>query len=764
MAYLHFFTNNATTNIVIRAVFLNNLSSNTVPANVYFGNLGVGDGAANVEWVASNVNPVDGSVVTNYLYLNNNYTQGAQTNVPTINGIPDNFTFFSSPVSLSAGLIQVTNTGFPSGFTYPLTSISNFYSYANVQLTSSTVSTNETNPQDFRQLTNLLGQVVMNASNSLTFSGSLIEGMNYTRLNCTNQFNDDGSSPIVTVYSDSYLGVTNGSMTISNLYSSQIPGWSGSVQVWSTDWTNPVVDANGFTTEYKVLLVQSSVNAFNPSYQQDFVLYSSNNVVLSDSLNIYRTLSINCTNLLLTTNTPGNGASSFDGDLNLNNPSMVWANCLPRLSILTNNGAIRSSQIFQFGGGAAQPYLEFVNTGIISNATTVAIVANDAQSSGSITAGNFSVQAQTVSLTNGIIMASGAFSSTSSSLIIGGNYISNGLSMILTATNLLTDTGVTNGNVWVLGAGNTGSSAAGLQLTMLPAVGDLLGTTVTNIAANNANGTKVIDIWAGHDYGASPAGFSNNAALGQLVLDALGSGPKVCCFQFNGVATGGVTNALYVDCLQLADYTTNLDASYNVTNLFFNTNIVIYYAQALKNGVSVAEKLNGKNGNHLRWVPTYAGYFSSTNLVYPPGVTNVENAALAASPDIDSDGDGNPNAFDSTPFFVSAQVNLNIVLTNLPPKSFKILWPTIPLATNNIYYRTNLISGAWLPFTNFNNYYYGANLAVTNALRKNSFISPQPYVPNASLPDNSQVTNVWVFDALTNGPRYYRVLVQPNPY
>ena len=38
-------------------------------------------------------------------------------------------------------------------------------------------------------------------------------------------------------------------------------------------------------------------------------------------------------------------------------------------------------------------------------------------------------------------------------------------------------------------------------------------------------------------------------------------------------------------------------------------------------------KLSHHNGNHLRWVPAYAGTFSSTNLVFPAGVTNTVNAA-----------------------------------------------------------------------------------------------------------------------------------------
>jgi hypothetical protein len=657
----------------------------------------------------------------------------------------------------------VTNTGFPSGFSYPNVAITNFYSYVDAALVSSTLSTNESNPQDYRYWTNWLGRLEFTATNSLTLSKSHIQGMNYLRFTSTNQYNNNGSSTIIAPFADAYLGSTNGNLTISNLISSRIPGWSGSVQAWSTDWTNATPDANGFTYHYKVMLVQSTLNPFNPPLQQDIVLYSSNNVVISDQLNVLRKLSLNCTNLLVTTNGIGVNAASAQGELNLDNYSLTWAGAVPNLRVLTNNGAIRTwNQTFY--GSDVLPYLEFVNSGIISNAEGAYIVAKDVQSGGNFNTGTggFSVLAQTVALTNGVITAATTFTSTSTNLVIGCNLINVGNSMTLLVTNLLTDNGVTNVNIWVVGANNNGfSSADGLLLPILPATANLLGTTVTNIAVN---GTIVSDVWSGHDYGVNPSGYTNNAAVGQLILDARGADPDFTGIQFNGVAANGTTNALYVDCLQLVNYFTNLDAAYNVTNLFFNTNLVIYYAQALANNITIAEKINHKNGDHLRWVPTYVGYFSSTNLVYPPGVTNLVNAAVAASSTLDSDGDGTPNAFDPTPVFVPAQLNFAIGLTNLPPKMVKIQWQTIPLATNNIYYRTNLITGTWLPFSSFNNYYYGPNLAVSNATHSNSFISPQPYVPNASLPDNSQVTNIWVLDALTNGPRYYRVLVQPNPY
>jgi hypothetical protein len=181
---------------------------------------------------------------------------------------------------------------------------------------------------------------------------------------------------------------------------------------------------------------------------------------------------------------------------------------------------------------------------------------------------------------------------------------------------------------------------------------------------------------------------------------------------------------------------------------------VIYYAQALTgDGVSIAKKINGFNDNHLRWVAEYAGHFSSTNMVYPDGTTNVVNAALVQDNGIDSDGDGILNYQDPTPVFVPSQVKFTATLTNQPPLSVKIQWKTIPLATNYVEFTTNLAMPDWQPFTNFANYYYGANIAVPNTAQGNYFVSPQP--------NNSPATNVWVFDAVTGVSHYYRVLVQP---
>ncbi len=150
----------------------------------------------------------------------------------------------------------------------------------------------------------------------------------------------------------------------------------------------------------------------------------------------------------------------------------------------------------------------------------------------------------------------------------------------------------------------------------------MLGTTVSNVVppqavsglVTNLNVT-INNLWSGLDDGVSNSGYTNNVAVGHLILDAQG---KNSMFKFYGT---GASNAIYVDRLELRDYAswTNLagrDIHNNLLALSFNTNLVIYYADAISQGAGdVSEELDQKNNGHLRWVPSYAGYFSSTNIV-----------------------------------------------------------------------------------------------------------------------------------------------------
>jgi hypothetical protein len=670
-------------------------------------------------------------------------------------------------------------------------------------------------------------------------------------------------------YSDLNLGVTNGFLTVSNLLSPQIPNWSGNIQAWSTRW---VAVVGGVTNDFRVLIVGSQLTPTTLAQVQDLFMHSTN-IVISDALNVTRTLSADAQSLTLTTNGPGVGATSLDGELNLFSSGILWPSALPNMSWLTNNGAIRTLNLAEFisspttvtvtagtpavaatgtlsqsgsanvmnndrvtigsrqysfvnllnnnatnqikvgttfdgsmsnfiaainhatGAGTKYssptpantdvtagllashaftvtaivagtagnsiattktsahlawghstltggvdsipgttnvsttqvPYGAFVNNGLLSDQGST-IYADYFENGGIVTngPGSFTLQSVTAILTNGSVMAGGDVVITTGSLLTSNVVIQAGRSLTLTVTNSLTDTGPspTNGNIWLVG----GSSSVGLSLPIKPVFGDLLGTTITNIALANKN---VINIWAATNFGASVAGYTNNAAVGRLILDAQGPSSK---FTFNGI---GTNNALYVDYLELLDYATNRDNSGDPTALTNNPGLFIYYAQAVQNGVSVADKLNHKNNDHLRWVPAYNGFFSSTNLVFG-GTTNAVNAALAQSTTLDSDGDGTANVGDSSPIFVSSEVAFTLTLTNVPPLKARLQWQSIPSATNYVFYKTNLVSANWLLLTNF--------VSATNV------------PPVGGWPVTNSVTD----PVNPVQPRYYRVRVDPN--
>lgn len=874
----------ATNYNLTRAVFISpNAGGGNVVENVFFGgnpNPSLGPGFVTIEFAGSFVDPVTGQSDNDYLYLNDLYIRGANTNNPVVNGIPSNFTFtelttpalFTVPPATSQ--FPAINPGIET----------NNYSYVLANFAGTSVPTNSPSPNVTNYLAILAGRTQITANQELNLNLASISGQNYLSINAPNQFDGSAGAQIFSPFSDINLGVTNGFMTVTNLLEPAIPNWNGTVQAWSSDWF--FVDANGVTNEFRVILVNPALTPTTPSQVQNLRLHATNSLVISDTLNVFGTLSIDAQSLTLTTN--GIGAASPDGELNVQPASFLWSNSVPNLLYLTNNGAIRLPNSAQFGGhsnivtvtpsipaaaataklsemggtnpvknatvtigskkyafvttlangtanqvkiaktfdgsmsnliaainhaagsgttyssattvstqvtagllsshaftvtattnapGAAGnsiaiatsatnltwniptntvsalsggagavlgttnvsstpvPYGALINNSLISDQGS-AIWAADFENSGAFLngIGSFALQSLTATLTNGSITAGGDVSITTGSLVASNVMIQAARSLTLTVTNSFTDTGVTNGNIWTVGANSVG---VGLNMTMLPANanrGDLLGTTITNFAPANKN---VVNTWAGVDFGVSTAGYTNNEAVGRLILDSLAtvaSAPPDTLFTFNGA---GVSNAMYVDYLEFDGYATNRDSGDNISSLAFNTNLVIYYARAVISGFDVSQKLDHKNNDHLRWVPTYAGFFSSTNLV-SGGVTNTVNTALAESTVIDSNGNGIPNASDSTPFFLPDMVNLAVYPTNNPANTVVISWDTIPLATNSVFYSTNLVS--WQLLTNI-------------YISTNPFVSPNPYPGPAA--------NVMVFDPIVAPGRYYQVLVNP---
>jgi hypothetical protein len=721
----------ATNYIIYRAIFLNNNPGTNVTQNVYFGGDAVGAGAAHVEWVGTYVNPVTGMTESNFLYLSDFYAQGARTNNPIIAGVPENFTFAEGGQEFYGLPAPIQ---FPYGV-FNLGTVTNNYSYVNVELCPSSVATNTPDSNVTNYLAILSGRMQVSASQELNLAGAEISGPNYLSLSSPHQFDGSAGAQIFVPYADINLGVTNGFMTVSNLLEPALPRWSGSVQAWSSDWI--YVDTNNITNDFRVLLVNSQLQPTTPSQVQNLALQSTNSVVISDVLNILNSFYIDAQNLTLTINGPS--AGSPDGELDLGSPAAAFsAATLPNLRCLTNNGAMRSQSSSTFGGPPPAGYTAFINNGLISDFGST-IYASVFKNSGPFSngSGSFVLYSQKATLTGGPVTAGLDVSIATGNFLAGNVTILAGRSLTINATNQLADTGPGNGSVWTVGsAAITGTG--GFNLPVNPHNGDLLGTTVTNIALNNIT---VVNTWAGNDYGYSNAGYTNNMAVGRLILDSPADVPyptRNGVFQFNGT---GASNAIYVDYLELDDQAANyvLDANGRVyTALNFNTNLVIYYAQAFINGQSAAIHLNHANDNHLRWMPAYAGYFSSTNIVYPDGTTNTVNSALANDSSVDSDGDGTVNSHDPTPLFVPSEVGFTLTLTNVPPWEVRIIWDSIPASTNYVLYRTNLLSANWMVLTNF--------------------VSPSAVPPVGGWP----ITNS-VYDTVNPAvQKFYRVHVDPN--
>jgi hypothetical protein len=874
--YFNTAVNNGGSNIIVRAVFLHDPSPN-VTHNVYFFDPVFGSGAATIEWIGTYVDAATGATLTNYLYLNDNYLRGDSTNVVLINGVLDNFTFFESPTSLAPFLGPPTASSFPFGIIQPAGVVTNSYAYVDALLAATTVATNSIANG---AITNLPARIQIKASRDLNLGLAQITGLNYLSLQATNQFDGSAGALIASPYADINVGVTNGFLTASNVLEASIPNWNGTIQAWSARWafttiiTNIVgtnISVTTVSNDYRVLIVSSQIAPTTASQVQDLILRGTNSVVISDTFNVMRTLSINAQNLTLTTNGPGNGATSLDGELNLESGNILWASAMPKLRNLTNNGAIRTANLAQFNNataiitnttpstpavaatgtlskvgaanvansdtvtiGSAQytfvaalnkhsklnqiivgatfdgsmsnliaainggpgsgtnyssgtitstqvtaglltshaftvtaiaagsagnliaatttsanltwngpgtlsggvdyvpgttnflsgpaPYDSFINLGLLSNQGGSAIWANNFTSGGTISAGvnNFILQSLTTTLTNGSITAGGDVSITAGNLVASNLVLLAGRSLTLQATNLLTDTGVTNGNFWSVG-NPSGTGGNGLALTIKPLTGDLLGTTITNFVPGPNK--LVINTWAATNVGASTSGYTNNVAVGHLILDSLGPSST---FQFNGT---GVSNALYVDLLELQDQATNRDVNGNFTALNINNNMVIYYASAIMDGASIADKMNHKNGDRLRWIPAYLGYFSSTNFIYPDGTTNILNISLLQSTILDSDGDGIANASDPTPIFTTNQWAVQIIPpTPVNTNTALFTWHSIPSATNVLVSSSNLMPPySWQVLTNF--------------------VSPSPVPPTGGWP----ITNV-VSCHFTNPP------------
>ncbi len=210
--------------------------------------------------------------------------------------------------------------------------------------------------------------------------------------------------------------------------------------------------------------------------------------------------------------------------------------------------------------------------------TVKTIHSLDLQIGGGITdasQGDFSAVAQSMEITGptffpffiyaNSIYASGSINLYANTVQLNQAALSAGNQINFYVTNSLSDNGTAN----------TFICNNGFNLRIKPQTGDLLGSTLTSVASGN--NAVVNSSWAGQDRGASWAGFTNNEAVGTLVLSATNYLPQYTpLFIFSGT-TG--SNAMYVTTLDLSQVTTS---SANLAGMIqINPGMKIYVSQVI---------------------------------------------------------------------------------------------------------------------------------------------------------------------------------------
>jgi len=484
------------------------------------------------------------------------------------------------------------------------------------------------------------------------------------------------------------LGSTNGLLRIQNLAKETVERVRGDIFAWSGYWTNSLIqvitnyDASTNPVVYAPItnvvnmglhvLILDATQLFDtlPVFVHD-LRASATNVVMSDNARVIAGFSVNGQSFTLT------------GRLSLSGAAQDWvATNAPTLRYFTNSGSLIVANEAHFGDDTAQPYLGFVNRGLISSAgqnITSDYVelagTNQVAASLNVNAGNAVVQAGRLNVQSDIVL-------TADTLKFHQALVQSGARLYLNVDSALFDNGAQSSN--------TISTLDGFTMSQKPASGDLLGTTFSSVAPNFANVTHV---WAGEDRGDNNSGFSNNVALGTLALVA--NGPDAT-FEFS---PAGGTNALYVDylnLLQLADY---------ANQIVINPGLTIYYAAAKLNftppgGLTPEEYLNHQFGDRLRWVPSFVGPNSSVDVVINGGQTIKVNRALRNSTVIDSDSDGVPNYYDLSPF---DGVTITSISYNPTPAGYLLQWNAAPNTVYRVEYASNLTMPAWTLLTTTTN-------------------------------------------------------------
>lgn len=523
------------------------------------------------------------------------------------------------------------------------------------------------------------------------------------------------------------LGAASGSLKIENLAKEVVARLSGINSVWSGLWTNyqnmiienwspDPADTNVPPTTFLPANITNVVEiwhhallwqtATDPNFGGGMLsqlpvivnelVTRSTDVLLNDRMTVVESLLINGQSFTLNGSLTLSNKYYFNthGDTVLISlDSWVGTNA-PNLKFFTNTGTFNIPNEGHFGDDLPAPYSTFVNNGTIA-AYGQAIKSDYCAIGGQNTAvAGISMQTRNGKIEGGTLTSGGDVTIYANDLKLNRATITASRRLDLTVTNSLFDAGG--------GSANAFSCTDGFRLLRKPPTGDLLGTTIETVAPPFA---QVDHVWAGVDRGVTTAGFTNNTALGRLVLtpgNLEADFPPL--FFFAGTGGG---NALYVDYLDLSSL---LD--YQI-ELAINPDLIIYYAAAAladeppqTNGVPQLpeEYLDGQFEGRLRWVRDFAGPNSSIATLVN-GQTVLVNRALRNSKLIDSNGNGIPNFYDATPFSAGGVTLTASLVNSNPPASGAVVisWMAAPQTVYQVEFSSNPVADNWQPLLRYTN-------------------------------------------------------------
>lgn len=546
--------------------------------------------------------------------------------------------------------------------------------------------------------TNRPGRVEIKADD-LTMTAARIRGEGLVSITGTN-FIDSTSSIIDAPSLDFALGVEGQTLRVQDLAREEVQRFSGNIAAYSTIWTNTVgdpfdtnvwydlrfhilvVDARGMKTKERVLTHDLELRAPPGGV-----------VEIEDNLTVTDRLLIDSQNLVI------NGRLALERGLTWSPANLV------ALRNLTNNGVLQLTEVAEFqalGGGPLDNFVNrgtvhsfshFINTDYFENTGSIVSTQNFTFRSTNFCLGtvteftNFAPSIGPISVTaNAAKLDGGEFRTAGDIRLQGGVYKINnhdalaGGAVFFEIDDTLTDNGPQSGNLFQV--------ADGFHMTSR-ALGDLLGTEIQSFAGRFG----IVDhSWASEDRGATAAGFSNNVALGHLVI----SGDLFSQFRFLPGVPGG---ALYVDLLEIdGEQAVSLR---NFTNTVRLLGMNVYYGDVVSTNANLnAETLDGLQLGQGRiiWVRDYAGPRSGVDVALgPEGPTDRMNRALRMSANIDSDGDGIPNRFDDFPLTESLDLHLVDPQLLTGGASFQFSFASRPNARYVIEYTLDLGFQNWLP-------------------------------------------------------------------